>query len=126
MPSGPLTDSIRASAFYNKTATELLTPVAGDVLTRGPVFTKAVESEFRRVLQRKYEVIDSAVPANIEQAAVKITKNADQTRKRRGRFMIGSGHVLHTIGIRRVIMRNMVFGKNRLQLKLLIPIRASV
>jgi hypothetical protein len=82
MPSGPLTDSIRASAFYNKTATELLTPVAGDVLTRGPVFTKAVETEFRRVLQRKYEVIDSAVPANIEQAAVKITKNAGSDEKK--------------------------------------------
>ncbi|BBH21683.1 hypothetical protein Back11_30280 [Paenibacillus baekrokdamisoli] len=76
LPSGPLTESIRSSAFYAKTASELLSPVAGDVLTRGPVFTDAVAAEFRRVLQRKYEVIDSAVPANIEQAAIKVTKKA--------------------------------------------------
>lgn len=76
MPSAAGADSIRASALYNKTAEEILDPVAGDVLKRGPVFSDAVQAEFRKVLQRKYEVIDAAVPANIEEAAVKVTKNA--------------------------------------------------
>jgi hypothetical protein len=86
MPGGPLTDSIRASALYNKTADELLNPVAGDVLKRGPVFTQAVESEFRRVLERKYEVIDSAVPKNIEQAAASITAHS-KTDKEKARAL---------------------------------------
>ncbi|SDX68362.1 transglutaminase-like domain-containing protein [Paenibacillus sp. CF384] len=70
-------DAIRASAIYAKTAAELLDPVAGDVLKRGPVITDAVQAEFRRVLQRKYEVIDAAVPANIEAAAAEVTKQSD-------------------------------------------------
>ncbi|GGD75337.1 transglutaminase domain-containing protein [Paenibacillus nasutitermitis] len=76
IPGGPLTESIRASAFYNKTADELLDPVAGDVLRRGPVFTEAVGVEFRRVLQRKYEVIDANVPEDIGQAAAAVTSKA--------------------------------------------------
>lgn len=77
LPDGPLTDSIRASSIYNKTAEELIQPVAGDVLERGPVLAQEVEAEFRNVLRRKYEVIDSAVPANIEQAAAAVTKDAE-------------------------------------------------
>ncbi|MBW7474398.1 transglutaminase-like domain-containing protein [Paenibacillus oenotherae] len=82
LPDGPLTDSIRASSFYNKTADELLQPVAGDVLERGPVLTGAVEAEFRRVLQRKYEVIDSAVPDNIAEAAHAVAKDAESDREK--------------------------------------------
>ncbi|MCQ6558736.1 transglutaminase domain-containing protein [Paenibacillus mendelii] len=83
LPDAPLTDSIRASAFYNKTTDELLEPVAGDVLAkRGPVFTEAVQAEFRRVLQRKYEVIDAAVPKDIEQAAVAVVRNADTDKEK--------------------------------------------
>ncbi|AZN40089.1 transglutaminase domain-containing protein [Paenibacillus albus] len=76
LPGAAGVDSIRASALYKKTAAEILTPVAGDVLKQGPVFSDAVQAEFRKVLERKYEVIDAAVPANIEAAAVKVTKNA--------------------------------------------------
>ncbi|MBW7462034.1 transglutaminase domain-containing protein, partial [Paenibacillus sepulcri] len=92
IPGGPLTESIRASAFYNKTADELLDPVAGDVLRRGPVFTEAVGVEFRRILQRKYEVIDSNVPANIEQAAAAVTAEArtDQDKARALYDWVGS------------------------------------
>ncbi|SEO17843.1 transglutaminase domain-containing protein [Paenibacillus sp. OV219] len=76
LPGAAGVDSIRASALYKKTAAEILTPVAGDVLKQGPVFSDAVQAEFRKVLERKYEVIDAAVPENIEAAAVKVTKNA--------------------------------------------------
>ncbi|MBM7567421.1 transglutaminase domain-containing protein [Paenibacillus sacheonensis] len=74
LPNAFGTDVIRASALYNKTAAELLDPVAGDVLKRGPVITEAVEAEFRRVLERKYDVIDAAIPPNIEAAAAAVTK----------------------------------------------------
>ncbi|MFC4103047.1 transglutaminase domain-containing protein [Paenibacillus xanthanilyticus] len=74
LPSGPLVDEIRESSFYAKTADELLEPVAGDALAkRGPVLNEAVQTEFKRVLQRKYEVIDAAVPADIEEAAKAVT-----------------------------------------------------
>ncbi|TYP71359.1 transglutaminase-like domain-containing protein [Paenibacillus methanolicus] len=77
LPSGPLVDEIRGSSFYAKTADELLEPVAGDALAkRGPVLTEAVQTEFKRVLQRKYEVIDAAVPADIEEAAETVTAKA--------------------------------------------------
>ncbi|UVI31719.1 transglutaminase domain-containing protein [Paenibacillus spongiae] len=83
LPDAPLTDSIRASSFYNKTAEELLEPVAGDVLAKsGPVFTEAVQAEFRRVLQRKYEVIDAAVPKDIEQAALTVVRGADTDKEK--------------------------------------------
>ncbi|NBD26217.1 transglutaminase domain-containing protein [Paenibacillus glycinis] len=76
LPNAFGTDMIRASALYNKTASELLDPVAGDVLKRGPVISDAVEAEFRRVLERKYEVIDAAIPPDIEAAAAAVTKNS--------------------------------------------------
>ncbi|REE92882.1 transglutaminase superfamily protein [Paenibacillus taihuensis] len=82
LPGAKGADSIRASALYKKTAAEILDPVAGDVLKRGPVFSDAVQAEFRKVLQRKYEVIDAAVPANIEEAAVKVTKNAHTDKEK--------------------------------------------
>lgn len=82
LPNAYGTDVIRASALYNKTASELLAPVAGDALKRGPVFTEAVASEFRQVLERKYEVIDSAIPPDIEQAAAAVTKNAGSDEQR--------------------------------------------
>ncbi|MFD0715236.1 transglutaminase domain-containing protein [Paenibacillus sp. GCM10027626] len=77
LPDGPMVDSIRASALYSKTAEELLEPVAGDILTkRGPVLAEEMQAEFRRVLQRKYEVIDAAVPDDIEEAAKAVVKHA--------------------------------------------------
>ncbi|QHW30753.1 transglutaminase domain-containing protein [Paenibacillus rhizovicinus] len=76
LPHAYGTDIIRASALYTKTASELLNPVAGDVLKQGPVFTEAVEAEFRHVLERKYDVIDAAIPPNIEEAAAAVTKNS--------------------------------------------------
>ncbi|WP_274652490.1 transglutaminase domain-containing protein [Paenibacillus humicola] len=82
LPGGPFADSIKASAFYSKTASELIEPVAGDVLKRGPVLAEAVQAEFQRVLSRKYEVIDSAIPNDIAQAAVAVTKNAHTDKEK--------------------------------------------
>ncbi|WP_219835891.1 transglutaminase domain-containing protein [Paenibacillus sp. R14(2021)] len=84
LPHAYGTHAIAASELYKKTASELLDPVAGDVLKQGPVFTNAVEAEFRRVLQRKYEVIDAAVPPGIEAAAASVTKQ-DSTDEAKAR-----------------------------------------
>ncbi|WP_169083732.1 transglutaminase domain-containing protein [Paenibacillus sp. PL91] len=77
IPNGWYVDKISESQIYNKAAA-WLSPVAGEVLAgQGPVLTKAVEAQFQQILQRKYEIIDYAIPAEIEQAALYVTKDAE-------------------------------------------------
>ncbi|SFE14918.1 Transglutaminase-like superfamily protein [Paenibacillus catalpae] len=74
-PNGLWSGTIQQSPLYMK-ASAVLEPVAGDMLTgRGPVLAEAVQAEFQNVLQRKYEIIDYNIPADIEQAALQITKD---------------------------------------------------
>lgn len=76
MPNGILVGTIKQSPLYTEAAA-MMEPVAGDVLTgQGPVLAKAVQAEFQGILQRKYEIIDYAVPAEIEAAALHVTKDA--------------------------------------------------
>ena len=75
LPTGPFADQIQASPTYRETTERLIAPLAGPVLTQhGPVITKAVETEFRQMLQRRYEIIDHAVPAEIGEAARHVTE----------------------------------------------------
>lgn len=86
MPNGWFVDKISESQVYSQAA-EWLSPVAGDVLAgQGPVLTKAVESQFKQILQRKYEIIDYAIPTEIEQAALYVTKDA-QTKEEKARSL---------------------------------------
>ncbi|CAM3978394.1 transglutaminase-like domain-containing protein [Paenibacillus alkaliterrae] len=85
MPSGWYADKISNSPLYTETAS-WLAPVAGDVLEgQGPVLAEAVQAQFQQILQRKYEIIDYAIPAEIEQAALYVTQDAltkeDKARK---------------------------------------------
>ncbi|GLX65941.1 transglutaminase domain-containing protein [Paenibacillus glycanilyticus] len=74
-PNGLWSNLIQQSPLYSK-ASAVLEPVAGDMLTgRGPVLAEAVQAEFQNVLQRKYEIVDYNIPADIEQAALQITKD---------------------------------------------------
>ncbi|WP_029192224.1 transglutaminase domain-containing protein [Paenibacillus harenae] len=76
VPGGWYADKISDSPLYSEAAS-WLAPVAGDVLEgQGPVLAKAVQSQFQQILQRKYEIIDYAVPEEIEQAALVVTKDA--------------------------------------------------
>jgi len=76
-PSGPFTAQIRSSDVYNEASARLLEPVAGRLLDeRGPVLTKAVGDEFQRILKRKYEIADYAIPDDIAKAALTVTKDA--------------------------------------------------
>lgn len=92
MPNGWYADKIADSKVYTKAAS-WLSPVAGNVLDgQGPVLTKAVEAQFQQILQRKYEIIDYAIPAEIEQAALYVTKNAqtDEEKARKLYDWLGS------------------------------------
>lgn len=76
-PSGPLTEQIRSSDVYSEASAQLLEPVAGQLLAdRGPVLTEAVGDELQRIIQRKYEIKDYAIPNNIAEAALAVTKDA--------------------------------------------------
>ena len=78
MPAAPYAVSIASSPVYQEASSRLLEPVAGRVIAeQGPVLTRAVEAEFKRILQRKYEIIDRDVPADIREAALAITKAHD-------------------------------------------------
>jgi|GEM_PF-213700 len=75
-PNGPFTEQIRSSDVYSEASAELLEPVAGQLLTdRGPVLTEAVGDELQRIIQRKYEIKDYAIPDNIAEAALAVTKD---------------------------------------------------
>ncbi|WP_020616079.1 transglutaminase domain-containing protein [Paenibacillus daejeonensis] len=85
LPTGPFADQIQASPTYRETTERLIAPLAGPVLTQhGPVITKAVETEFRQMLQRRYEIIDHAVPAEIGEAARHVTEelSSDEDKAR--------------------------------------------
>jgi len=74
LPTAPLAAGIASSPVYQEASARLLEPVAGRVIAeQGPVLTRAVESEFRRILERKYEIIDRYVPDDIREASLTIT-----------------------------------------------------
>ncbi|MDQ0060702.1 transglutaminase domain-containing protein [Paenibacillus harenae] len=76
LPNGWYADKISESPLYREAAS-MLAPVAGDMLEgQGPVLAEAVEAQFRQILQRKYEIIDYAVPDDIAEAALFVTKDA--------------------------------------------------
>ncbi|MFF2480789.1 transglutaminase domain-containing protein [Paenibacillus sp. NPDC058071] len=87
VPNGWLVGDIKKSPLYNEAAA-VLEPVAGDILAgQGPVLAEAVQAEFRKVLQRKYELIDANIPDDIGQAALEVTKGkSDEEAKARALY----------------------------------------
>jgi hypothetical protein len=76
-PHNSFTAYIEGSQIYQKGAQEIIQPFTGEFLANQlPVFTSAVESEFKQILQRKYEVVDAQIPADIADAAKQITEKA--------------------------------------------------
>jgi len=88
LPNAPLTGRIESSPLYREASERLLEPMAGGVMAeQGPVLSKAVEAEFRRILQRRYEIIDRDVPDDIREAALRITEGAkDEEAKARALY----------------------------------------
>ncbi|WP_127533708.1 transglutaminase domain-containing protein [Paenibacillus kobensis] len=82
-PSGPFTAQIRSSDVYNEASARLLEPVAGKLLDeQGPVLTKAVGDELQRILKRQYEIADYAIPDDIANAALTVTKDAQSDEEK--------------------------------------------
>jgi hypothetical protein len=76
-PHTAVTTYIEDSQLYQKGAQEIIQPFTGEFLANQlPVFTRAVETEFKQILQRKYEVLDAQIPPNIAEAALKVTEKA--------------------------------------------------
>lgn len=74
-PQTPISGYIQESSLYQKGAKEVIQPVTGDFFSNQlPVFTRAVEQEFSNILQRKYEMVDAAVPNDIAEAAKHVTE----------------------------------------------------
>jgi hypothetical protein len=85
-PQAPFNEYIQASGLYQKGA-QVIEPITGDLVAdQLPVFTRAVEEEFGKILQRKYEVLDAAIPDEIALAAKEITKQA-QTDEQKARYL---------------------------------------
>lgn len=82
-PHSSFADYAQSSAVYQRVATQWIQPFTGDFLSeRAPVITRAVQTEFNHILQRKYEVIDYAIPQDIEGAAKEIVREAKTDRER--------------------------------------------
>lgn len=76
-PHTPFSQYIEGSQLYKKGAEKIVQPFTGEFLARQlPVFTRAVETEFKQILQRKYEVLDADIPDNIVDTAKEITAKA--------------------------------------------------
>jgi hypothetical protein len=76
-PNTALTSYIENSQLYQKGAQEIIQPFTGEFLaTQLPVFTRAVEIEFKQILQRKYEVLDADIPQDVADAAKIVTAKA--------------------------------------------------
>jgi len=75
-PQSSLSQYAQGSSLYQQGATQILAPFSEDfIASQVPVFTRAVEQEFRNILERKYEMIDLHIPEDIAGAAYEITKD---------------------------------------------------
>lgn len=85
-PDSSFTRYVEASPIYQEGAKRVIEPLSGNLVKdKLPVFTKAVEKELSGIMQRKYEVIDHAIPDDIDAAAADIVRGAktDEDKARR-------------------------------------------
>lgn len=76
-PNQTFSHYVEDSPIYQDGARMIIEPLSGNLVKEKlPVFTKAVEKELGGILQRKYDIIDRSVPADIELAAEKIAGQA--------------------------------------------------
>ncbi|MCL6457970.1 MAG: transglutaminase-like domain-containing protein [Gorillibacterium sp.] len=77
MPQANFSDYVRQSRIYQQGADKIIGPLAGNWLSdRLPVFTRVVQDEMAKILQRKYEVLDAHIPQNIVDTAATVTAKA--------------------------------------------------
>lgn len=84
-PRTPAAQYVQASGVYQETSSHWIAPYVGDLVqTKLPVFTRSVEREFGRILQKKYEVIDANIPPDIAKKARQLTAG-DSTDKEKAK-----------------------------------------
>ncbi|MCD9023930.1 transglutaminase domain-containing protein [Cohnella silvisoli] len=92
-PQGPFTDYIGQSGLYREVAAQVIRPATGKLFEEKlPVFAQAMTSELDQLWQKRYDVIDADLPANIVQAAASVTegKPDDEAKARALYDWIGS------------------------------------
>ncbi len=92
-PSNSISRYVEASPIYKEGAQTVMEPLSGHLVKdKLPVFTKAVEKELGGIMQRKYEVIDHAIPDDIDLAAAEVVNgaNTDEEKARRLYTWVGS------------------------------------
>ncbi|WP_413030448.1 transglutaminase domain-containing protein [Paenibacillus taichungensis] len=92
-PGSMFSRYVEASPIYMQGAKSVIEPLSGTFIKdKLPVFTQAVQKELGAILQRKYEVIDHNIPADIESAAKEIVKGqtTDEAKARALYDWVGS------------------------------------
>ncbi|MFI2857844.1 transglutaminase domain-containing protein [Paenibacillus sp. JSM ZJ436] len=76
-PASEFSRYVEASPLYKQGAQAVIEPLSGSLVQRQlPVFKQSVQKELNGIMQKKYEVIDHAIPEGIEQTAAYITEDA--------------------------------------------------
>ncbi|MCG7379993.1 transglutaminase domain-containing protein [Paenibacillus sp. ACRSA] len=92
-PGSMFSRYVEASPIYMQGAKSVIEPLSGNLIKdKLPVFTQAVQKELGGILQRKYDVIDHNIPADIESAAQEIVqgKSAEEEKARALYDWVGS------------------------------------
>lgn len=92
-PQGPMTGYIQESGLYREVAAQVIRPATGSLLDEQlPVFAQAMTVELDELWQRRYDVIDAAIPADIVTAAISVTEGqtGDEAKARALYDWIGS------------------------------------
>lgn len=77
-PNSPFSRYVEASPVYRQGAQAVIEPLSGSLVREKlPVFTQSVQKELNGIMQKKYEVIDHAIPEGIEQTAAHVVKGAE-------------------------------------------------
>ncbi len=93
LPQGPMTDYIQQSGLYREVAAQVIRPATGTLLEeRLPVFAQAMTDELDQLWQRRYDVIDADIPADIVNAAISVTEgqSGDEAKARALYDWVGS------------------------------------
>ncbi|WP_338540598.1 transglutaminase domain-containing protein [Paenibacillus tundrae] len=92
-PGSMFSRYVEASPIYMQGAKSVIEPLSGNLIKdKLPVFTQAVQKELGGILQRKYDVIDHNIPADIESAAHEIVqgKSTEEEKARALYDWVGS------------------------------------
>lgn len=77
-PNSPFSRYVESSPLYRQGAQAVIEPLSGSLVKEKlPVFTQSVQQELNGIMQKKYEIIDHAIPEGIEQTAAHVVQGAE-------------------------------------------------